>query len=138
LDFGLSPLMPKLLRHSLFSIKVIKYLSLLTSRPFRFPQLISTMKVLTSHTFIAMTLVKSIRAFSSVPCNILKSHGPVAHAPCPVNRNTSFARKFGTVRYMSTDNSFTIRQVDKQSLHEIIEDIESTSREESGYVVIGE
>jgi hypothetical protein len=39
---------------------------------------------------------------------------------------------------MSTGNSVTIKQIDKRALHEIIEDIESTSREESGYVVIGE
>lgn len=101
-------------------------------------ELVATMKTLTSHTLVAVTLAKGIRAFSVFPCSGLKTHTtPLTVINCPIRRNTH-SRKLGTARYMSTGNSVTIKQIDKRALHEIIEDIESTSREESGYVVIGE
>eukprot|EP00557_Chaetoceros_sp_GSL56_P006195 CAMPEP_0176497252 /NCGR_PEP_ID=MMETSP0200_2-20121128/11622_1 /TAXON_ID=947934 /ORGANISM="Chaetoceros sp., Strain GSL56" /LENGTH=176 /DNA_ID=CAMNT_0017895247 /DNA_START=77 /DNA_END=607 /DNA_ORIENTATION=- len=85
-----------------------------------------------------MALARGIRGFSSFPYEIVKTHARSSRANCPTMTSSTYSRKLGTARFMSSfkENSVAIKQIDKKALHEIIEDIESTSREESGYVVI--
>jgi hypothetical protein len=108
------------------------------------------MKLLPSHTIITASLIQGIDAFApalSSSCNrihlrrtSLTHHHHLFFTAGGISDPTivKHPRNLGTTRYMSSPGKpVTISQIDKKGLYEIIEDIESTSREESGYVVIG-
>ena len=85
------------------------------------------MKSLATRTFLALALSSRASAFApSATSSLYKVSGtPFASR---ANHITS------TRRYMSSGEPVTT--IDKQGLNEILEDIENSSREESGYVVI--
>jgi len=83
-----------------------------------------------TRTVLAIALAKNARAFAPISLSAIGklSSGSLATV-------SPFAPG-STRRYMSSGERISVTQANKQALHEILEDIENSSREESGYVII--
>merc|ERR1719354_364100 len=75
-----------------------------------------------------LTLAVTRRAVAFTPSSVHSCQSFTSASAAPYSRNTR--------RYMSSEDPPQITQVDKRGFSEILEDIENSSREESGYVVI--
>ncbi len=85
--------------------------------------------VFASRSLVALALAKHARAFAPSSFSSVSQTVSIGYA-FPAYST------IGTKRFMSSGEPLQVTQIDKQGLNEIIEDIEMTSREESGYVVI--
>lgn len=84
------------------------------------------MKYVAARTILALAVTR--RAVAFTPSSVHSCLSFTSASAAPYSRNTR--------RYMSSEDPPQITQVDKRGFSEILEDIENSSREESGYVVI--
>ena len=87
------------------------------------------MKYAAARSLIALAVAKHATAFTP----------SAASSVCKLSRATTSSivpTRVLTRRHMSSGEPLQVTQLDKQGLNEIMEDIENSSREESGYVII--
>lgn len=88
------------------------------------------MKSVTARAFLTLAIAsRHARAFTP-------SHAVAARTATPSFSINYVASTTSTARFMSSTEPPSVTQIGKAELNEILEDIENSSREESGYVVI--
>jgi len=93
------------------------------------------MRSLTARTFLAVALAKHARAFAPASVSAVAKLSNTFYAANSASAAQS-TTSISTRRYMSSREPISVTQVGKEAFNEILEDIENSSREESGYVII--